>query len=271
MNRIAPRPLRIGLALAGAAVLALVAGPAVAATPADEHDQGVTVSVPSATPTPTPTTQPTDRPTNRPPAPVPNQNPGQPPAASDGGTNGSAVPSGSSASRGTGSAPRAADTDAGDAPTAPATEPAISGTPATTAEEAKADAVTYPAGGRVTVTAEGFTPGEQVQVVVYSEPVLIGNVPARDDGTFEHAFGLPSEIAPGTHTVQLTGWQSQRVAQVKVVVTGEPLTAGQAPALPDIPAWLWWVLGGIAAVLVLVGGWWIVRVMRAPEAEAVPA
>ncbi|WP_167047002.1 hypothetical protein [Salinibacterium sp. ZJ454] len=225
-----------------ASVLALTVG--VSAAHAEDTAEGeMTVTVPTAAPTPT-TPPVTTPPVTTPPVTTPPVTTTTP--KSTGGT----------------TTPTPQETPA-------PTEPAIPGAPAANGAEAKVDGETYQAGASVVVTADGFTPGEQVQVVLFSDPQLIGNVAANADGTFEHSFALPDDLAAGRHTVQLTGWASKHIATADVFVTTGPLAADAS--VPVIPTAVWWVLG-ILAVLLLAGAfWWVIRIMRAPTAEVAPA
>jgi hypothetical protein len=152
-------------------------------------------------------------------------------------------------------------------PAGPPTEPAIGPAPSTTGEKAATDKEHYLFGETVTVTMGGFAPGEQVQIVLYSQPRPLGNVGAGGDGVLTHAFVLPDDLPPGRHTVQLTGWVSQRVGTVEIFVTAPPVAASSTQG---VPRWVWWVAGGLGAVLLSAGGWWLARALRAPDAaEAV--
>lgn len=252
-----------------AAMLAFAVAPA--AVHADDTDEGqVTITVPAAVPLPQPPpgTPPSGTTDDTPPGTTPSGTtpsgtvPTGPPPS--GITPVQMTPPGSllpvtsplAAIAGTGSAPK--DTPA-------PTEPAIPGTPATNGDEAKLDHETYQAGGWAVVTAKGFTPGEQVQVVLYSEPKLIGNVPAKADGTFEHRFAIPDDLAAGRHTVQLTGWASKHIATADLFVTTGPLSADAS--VPVIPDGVWWAIGVLAVLLLLGALWWVIRIMRAPTAK----
>lgn len=244
-----PRPARLaGAALAASLAVALgtvlAAG---AAYGADDADPGLSVTVPSAAPTTTPTQEPTESPT---PTPSATTTPDAPPTS--GGRNGG----------GTVDPP-----DADEPSEPPATEPEIRDTPATDGIEAAVDKEHYGPGGTVVVTADGFDPGEQVQIVMYSTPHLVGNVAAADDGTFTHRFALPDDLAAGTHTVQLTGWQSGRIALVEILVTTTALSDDDQ-AHSGIPPWAWWVGGGLLAVLLTLAAWRVTRLMRAPVRPA---
>ncbi|MCR6649417.1 MAG: fibronectin type III domain-containing protein [Cellulomonas sp.] len=61
------------------------------------------------------------------------------------------------------------------------------------------------AGGFVDVAGSGFAPGEQVDVWLFSTPVLLGTVAVDADGAFDDRLALPLGVLPGVHTLQLNG------------------------------------------------------------------
>lgn len=65
--------------------------------------------------------------------------------------------------------------------------------------------VTLLLGGRVEASGQGFEPGSMVDVWLFSDPVYIGSLPVADDGTFDGELTVPTNIAPGTHTLQANG------------------------------------------------------------------
>ncbi|MEY2426208.1 MAG: hypothetical protein QOI61_1780, partial [Actinomycetota bacterium] len=91
---------------------------------------------------------------------------------------------------------------------------------------------TAPAGGTLTVDQGGFLPGEVVQVVLYSAPVVVkSNVVASAAGKVTTSFTVPANTAPGAHTVVLFG--TQTVKQAPLTVTSASLArAGAKDALP---------------------------------------
>lgn len=175
-------------------------------------------------------------------------------------------PSPSTGSQGGGSGGGSGSTGAGSGTTTGATEPTIGKTPSTTAEQASVDKTAYNAGDAITVSFSGFTPNEKVQVVLYSDPVLIGNFPADAAGTLTQSFQLPADLPAGAHTVQLTGWDSRKVASASIVVASTATAA--APDVQGVPVWAWWIGGALLAVLAAFGTWWLIRTMRAPAPEA---
>ena len=80
----------------------------------------------------------------------------------------------------------------------PATPPAADG-PAT------ANPATVAAGGELTVSGTGFGPSTPVQVVLYSSPVLLGQVQADATGAVNTTVTIPASTTNGEHTVVLFG------------------------------------------------------------------
>jgi hypothetical protein len=236
-------PLLTIAATALALAAGLAGGSATAADPAPSDTTGshVTVSVPSEAPASGPDPDPVPRDTG---------------GTTVGGVTGGGFTGGGSGSGAGRQVEQAAVVAAGP------TEPRIARTPSTSGERATVDKSAYRAGDPLTVSFGGFTPGEKVQVVLYSEPILIGNFDAGPDGAVAQAFTLPSDLPAGAHTLQLTGWQSGKVATVSFVVAS-PATAA-APDIQGMPVWAWWIGGGVLAILAAVGAWWLVRALRRP-------
>lgn len=237
--------------------LAVPFSPAVAADPNPSATAGATVSVtvPSATPTPSDT-------------PPPGQNPPSS-GGSGGGNSGSGGASGTgggSGSGGSGSGGSGSGGAGAPAGAATPTEPTIGKAPSTSAQQATVDKAAYNAGATITVSFGGFTPNEKVQIVLFSDPILIGNFPADAAGTLTQSFQLPSDLPAGAHTVQLTGWESKKVATASIVVASAATAA--APDVQGVPIWAWWVGGALLAILAGAGIWWLIRTMRAPGPEA---
>ena len=64
---------------------------------------------------------------------------------------------------------------------------------------------TVPQGGSVTVTGGGFAPGEAVSVVLHSSATRLSTVTAAADGAVTATVRIPRTLAPGRHTLVLTG------------------------------------------------------------------
>ena len=88
--------------------------------------------------------------------------------------------------------------------------------------------------GWMTVTGAGFTPGEKVQLVVYSKPIIIGSYLADVSGGFSARFLTPEKLRPGTHVAEATGWISNQVANVEFTL----VTATVAESFPA----RWWLI-----------------------------
>jgi hypothetical protein len=247
-----PHARHLGRVLAGACLtvgaLALPAGAALADDAGD--GTGLSVSIPASTgstPTPTPTST------------TPSES--TPAAATGGGT----ATGGGSRSGGAAAAADAGE-EAGAGATCTPSEPTIPARPATAVTsgvEAHVDQDLYLPGARVTATASGFEPGEQVQLVLFSEASLVGSFTADADGQVQAVFPVAEDTAPGTHTVQLTGWCGTAVAVVDVLVGS---TGGAAPAGQGVPPWAWWAGGGAGLLGLGVGGWKVVALLRGPGA-----
>jgi hypothetical protein len=79
-------------------------------------------------------------------------------------------------------------------------------------------------GGRLTLTAGGFSPGEQVAVTLHSTPVSLGSVTATGTGAASITFTVPTALPAGSHTVSFLGQTSGLTA------TSAAFTVLAAPA-----------------------------------------
>jgi hypothetical protein len=61
------------------------------------------------------------------------------------------------------------------------------------------------AGSSVLMEGQGLKPGSAYSLVVRSTPVTVKSGVVSGGGTFSHTVGLPAGIAPGVHTITLTG------------------------------------------------------------------
>jgi hypothetical protein len=120
----------------------------------------------------------------------------------------------------------------------------------------------YLPGNKVTATASGFEAGERVQLVLFSEPHLIGNFTADPQGQVQAIFAVADDAPAGTHSVQFTGWCGTVTARADVLV-GSPAAP---PAEDGWPAWLWWLL----ALALLIAAALVIRrlILRARERRA---
>ncbi|GAA2226729.1 hypothetical protein GCM10010413_22520 [Promicromonospora sukumoe] len=263
----------LAVVLLGAA--ALVLGPVSAGYADEGEDTGISVTIPDVDPTEEPTEEPTEDPTGE-----PTDDPGDPsgdptrPGASDGngaggggGAGGGVGGGGGAGGAGGGGSGGGGGDPADDDPSTPGpsgkcvpaepvvpTEPAADGDPATLDDDVRLP------GEEVVVRAKGFEDGERVQVVLFTAPQRVESTRADGRGVVEAAVTLPDEVAAGPRAVQFTGWCGQvAVAQVLVAAPGSQAGGG-------IPAWAWWTGGGLGAAGAGVGGWYVVRLMRAPGA-----
>lgn len=225
-----------------------------------KNDSEVSVSVPVATSPAIPPVIP------------PVQNP---PPAGTGGPGGAPTGTGSpdSPGPGGGGGVGSAPPPAGPAGTTTANcvpkEPAVPSSPATGGGAASVDREVYSAGDTVSAAAGGFGAGEQVQFVLFGEPKLVGTITADASGSVTAQFVIAAETLAGSHTLQFTGWCGPTSsAEVFVGAINSSAVAG----IQGVPPWLWWIGGVLGAMLLLLGAWWVIRVMRTPAAaEAVPA
>jgi len=83
----------------------------------------------------------------------------------------------------------------------PSTPPSTTGIPLTTDQ-----LIALGSGRQVTISASGFQPNEQdVRVVVYSTPTLLGTVDADAAGVATWTGTLPATLADGEHTLTFQG------------------------------------------------------------------
>jgi hypothetical protein len=75
------------------------------------------------------------------------------------------------------------------------------------------DATSVRAGDPLTVTGSGFLAGEQVQVWLLSDPVLLGVAVADQDGSVSERVTIPAATPPGVHHVELRGLTSGRTVR----------------------------------------------------------
>lgn len=203
----------------------------------------VTLTVPARNPSSPPPSSP---PPNNPPG--PGNGPGQPGSggAGQGGT-GNQVSWNSNSRDVAGTNPTGAPTTQPSPPdgTQP-TAPSVSDHPKAGAGGAYFEGDPNPQpGAKGILVGDGFVPGEKVQVVIFSAPVVVGSWPASPDGRFRQEIDIPTGLKPGVHTAELTGWQSGTVRNVDFQV--RPASWATAAASK---VWLWWLGGGLGLLLV---------------------
>lgn len=104
--------------------------------------------------------------------------------------------------------------------TPPTTE--VIGTAVTTVAPDSVLQTSVAAGAEQTVEFSGFTPGEAVDVMLYSDPIVLPTVQADGAGGVRVAFTVPADLPPGEHLIQAIGRQSGRVGVAQFTV-GDPV------------------------------------------------
>lgn len=98
----------------------------------------------------------------------------------------------------------------------PSTE--IIGGTATTAAPDSVSAPVIPAGGEQSVTFSGFSPGEAIEVTLYSDPISLPAAEADSTGTVSITFTVPPDLPLGEHLLQAVGVESGRVGVASFTV-----------------------------------------------------
>lgn len=115
------------------------------------------------------------------------------------------------------------------------------------------DQATALAGRVMSFTARGFTPGEQVTVVLDDGRAAVGPLVTGAQGEIAGVIQLPRDLRLGTHTLQVTGAASGLLAQAAFTVStpadAAPLAAPTSGAAAELP-WPWIALA-VAALAVL--------------------
>lgn len=92
-------------------------------------------------------------------------------------------------------------------------------------------------GGSVSVSGQGFLPGSEVDVWLFSDPVFLGTVTVGADGSFSGKLPLPAGVPVGNHTLQANGLTADRetmTAQMGLRVAAE-VPARLASTGADVP------------------------------------
>ena len=108
---------------------------------------------------------------------------------------------------------------------------------------------TFSAGATVTVTGDGFLPGEQVQLWLESTPVLLATQPADAEGAVSFTVTIPATTPAGAHHLRLVGLESGTEAVLAVTVSDLAAT-GAAGLGVAIPLALVLLLAGVALAVV---------------------
>ncbi|SOC48518.1 hypothetical protein SAMN05660748_1214 [Blastococcus aggregatus] len=126
------------------------------------------------------------------------------------------------------------------------------------------------AGEQLSLSWTGFQPGEQVTVVMRSEPVTLGTFTTDATGTVTAALQLPDEAEAGAHTLTFSGPLSGdlvvlpfRVAAADGAAASAAGSAAEATS-DDGALTPWLVGGGLAALLLGAGGVALHRRRTAP-------
>ena len=107
------------------------------------------------------------------------------------------------------------------------------------------------------VEGSGFMPGTRADVWLFSDPILLGTVDIRADGTFEATFPVASNLVPtGDHTLQIQGVGEGgfiQAANVGVVVN-DLVNTPTGPVDSDPLSWIPFIFIGtsVGGVLILV-------------------
>jgi hypothetical protein len=116
------------------------------------------------------------------------------------------------------------------------------------------------AGCPITLSGNGFQPGETITIQLFSTPVTIGSTTADPSGAFTTTVTIPANTTPGNHTIVATGLTSGTTASFAIVVTGAstagvsttagtPSSGSLAFTGADIAA-----MAGVGAIALALGG-----------------
>lgn len=111
------------------------------------------------------------------------------------------------------------------------------------------------AGGKLSLSAVGFSAGEQVQIFVHSAPVLLNTVTADPQGAVSATVTLPARLSLGAHTMELKGLSSGVNLSASFTIGGVPSAATDvvAAAASGVTPLLTG-LGGFAVLLLVATG-----------------
>ena len=125
------------------------------------------------------------------------------------------------------------------------------------------------------VEGSGFMPGTRADVWLFSDPILLGTVDIRADGTFEATFPVASNLVPtGDHTLQIQGVGEGgfiQAANVGVVVedrVSTPIIPTDADPVGWVP--LMFIGTSLGGLFVLVGVTMAVRGRQRSRDRFVP-
>ncbi len=80
-------------------------------------------------------------------------------------------------------------------------------------------------GDSLTVRGIGGTPGEEVRIVLHSDPIQIGTATVDSNGTFEKVVVIPLDTIPGQHTIDVVGVSCGVTTSVPLTVVAGPAAA----------------------------------------------
>lgn len=132
-------------------------------------------------------------------------------------------------------------------------QPASTGAPVTFTEPVVA------AGGRTQARATGFTAKEKVQVVLYGTGGVPKTVIADRKGRIRVDLTVPETALAGWHSVQITGWCTNRVAVGRLLVGR--IGAGTWPGTA-YPSWVGWAALAAGLVVLASVGWLAVQLWQ---------
>ena len=95
--------------------------------------------------------------------------------------------------------------------------PATGQIPAVSVSESQLDP-----GDTVTVSATGFSAGELVRIELHSDPVVLGEVAAGQDGTVQAVVTIPLDAQAGQHAIRVVGLSCAIEAAIPLTVVGAP-------------------------------------------------
>jgi hypothetical protein len=134
--------------------------------------------------------------------------------------------------------------------------------------KAETDRSSVPRGGRVTVSGDGFYPGEAVSIAVHSILNPLSTVIAAADGAATATVTIPRTLSAGSHELILTGMSSTNELTAELDVHGASRAAGSSG--PQLPAAVV-PLAGTGLAMVLAGGLTLVGIRRRRRSRSLSA
>jgi len=95
------------------------------------------------------------------------------------------------------------------------------------------NSLVFEAGADVSVSAVGFQPESEVDVIIYSEPTSLGKVSVDADGNLSAQITLPNNLETGNHTLVLSGMGFNKMpisVKFGIIVYGTST---------NTPVWVW--------------------------------